>query len=64
MNSEELIGKKFTYNNTSHIIKNIRKINNGSKDMILVYSDTLYPVNYDIIFVEDIWKGKEVNIKA
>lgn len=61
MKASDITGKTFTYNNTKHIAKEIRKIDNDGKDMILVYSDTLFPVNYDIVFFEDV--GEIINIE-
>lgn len=54
MTLDEIVGKKFWFQGQEHVVTQVRKIQDDSKFKHLVYSDTLYPVSYDIVFEEHI----------
>jgi hypothetical protein len=52
MTKDDVVGKTFYYQGQEHIVTQVREIQDEHRKKVLIYSDTTYPVSYDIIFEE------------
>lgn len=54
MTSQEVVGRKFWYQGQEHIVTQVRTIQDENRRKHLIYSDTMYPISYDIVFEDHI----------